>query len=396
MKIDEAFYYLAFAIYYVQFVLERTTFTDFLFMPIDVFTGVTQIVVLLLLFSKFVMQRASFRCWLFATLVVLVGFLSWRQSGEGWLFWASLFIVCANGVRLRPLAKISLALSLLILALTTLFACCGVIENRVSLRAGVTRYALGFTHPNHLGLVLLNVCVAFSVLRFGKNPAPDLILIAVAAIMNLAICDSRSAALLSLLQAVLLLIFYFAKNEGPRKALRYGFVAVAFAVLALSFYFMVAYNPSNPVEFALNSVLTGRLRLANGYYEMQPLTLLGSDFTAFSPIYWENGKAYTFVVDNAWCHLVLRYGLIPTLLFLAGYALLFLKLVRQRRWDAVLFGLLLMSVYGFSETLGIRFECNYFLYAVGAELLYADVFVEKKQPELNRGSSKNGVTVCRG
>lgn len=395
MKLDEALYYFAFAIYYIQTAIERTTFTEFLFMPVEVFTSFTQMVILLLLFSKFVMQRASFRCWVFSAFVVLVGFTSWRQSGEGWLFWAALFIVCASGVRLRPLAKIAFALSIATLVVTTLFAGCGVIENKIYVRMGVTRYALGFTHPNTLGLYLLNMCVAFSVLHFGKNPLPDIMLLAVAVTFNLTFADSRTTAVLSLVQAALLLVFYFAKEEGSRRFLRYAFIVAVFASVAVSAYFMVAYNPANPIHLALNYVLSGRLRLASAYYEMQPFTLLGSDFTAFSPIYWENGKPYTFVVDNAWCHLVLRYGLIPTFLFLSGYLVLLFKVVRRRKWDALLFGLVLMSVYGLSETLGIRIECNFFLYAVGADLLYAGVFSKEKAVG-DKIASVNEVEACRG
>lgn len=391
MKLDEALYYLAFSVYYVQFAIEHTMLTEFLFMPVDVFTSFTKITILLLLFFKFVTQRASFKCWVFSALVVLIGLLSWRQSGEGWFFWLVLFVVCANGVRLLPLAKIALALTLAILAVTVSFACCGVIENKVSMRqGGAMRYAMGFTHPNTFALYLINLCVAFSVVRFGKNPAPDLVLIALVAFLNLAVTNSRTAVALSFLQALLLLAFYSIRREERRKTLRYGFLGVVLAVIAMSFYFMVAYNPSSSFDLALNDALSGRLRLANGYYEMQPLTLFGSDFEGFAPIYWENGVGQTFVVDNGWCHFLLRYGVIPTIIYISGYLAILFKMVRTRRWDALFFGLVLMCVFSLSETLGIRIECNYFLYAIGAELLYADVFVEKKKPDCNRVPTKNG------
>lgn len=371
LRLDESLYYLAFSCYLAFVALDKTTFSEFLFIPAETLQSLLQVAVLMLLLLKFVMQRASFRGWLIAAALVLVGFLSWRQSGEGWLFWVSLFVVCAHGVRLRPLACLSFSLSLALVVTTMAFAGAGIIENVVSMRAGVTRYAMGFSHANALGLYIMVICTSFSVLRFGRNPLPDLILIAAADIINLATADSRTTVLLSVIQAVLLVSFYILRSETARRRARFCFGAVVFLVVALSMFFMVSYDATSAWQAALNDFLSGRLNLAHRYFQMQPLTLFGSDFSAYAPIYWENGKTYAFVVDNAWCHLVLRFGILPAFAFLAGYTLLLLRLFREKRWDALLFGIVLMAVYGFSETLGVRFECNYFLFALGAELLYA-------------------------
>ena len=349
LKVDEALYYFAFAIFSIQCAIERTTFTEILFIPIDEFTSLTQALIVFSLISKYIMQRASFKCWAFSLAIVLISFISWRQSGESSLFWASIFIVCANNVRIRPLAKIALTVSFASLIITILSAGFGVIENKVFVRGGITRYALGFNHPNALGLYLFNACVAFSALRFGKNPIPDFGLIAVS-------------------------------------ILTYFLVAV-FIVIIVSAYLMIAYDPSNPIQFELNKLLSGRLRLANGYFEMQPITLFGSDFSGLPPIYWENGVPSAFVVDNAWCHLLLRFGLIPAFCFLFGYIAILIKAVRQGWWNSIFFGLVLMSIYGLCETLGIHFECNYFLFAVGAELLYTNVFMSEKSSATGRSYS---------
>lgn len=391
MRVDEALYYFAYAVYFIQCALSRTCFTKFLFIPVEVFSSFTQLVVLLLLFLKFLMQRASFRCWALSAFIVLIGFGSWRQSGEGWLFWAALFIVCANGVGLRPLAKITFAFSLATLAVTMTSAQLGVIENWVSTRDGVVRYCMGFIHPNVVGRYLLCVCVAFSVMRFGKNPVPDLALIGIAVALNLTIANSRTSALLLLLQAALLLVFFFVRNEVTRSIFRRCFAVVLLLIIAASFYFMAVYTPSNTFLAILNKLLSGRLSLAHSYYVMQPLTLMGSTFEGFAPIYWNLQGEATFCVDNGWCHLVIRYGIVPATLFLLGYLALFFKLINHRKWDALLFGLFMMGIYGFSETVGIRVECNFFLFAVGADLLYSGRLFKGVAPGVrSRGESEIG------
>ena len=397
LMLDESLYYLAFSFYFIIGALEHTTFTEFLFIPVDILQSVLQVAVLMLLLLKFGMQRASFKGWLIATALVLLGFLSWRQSGEGWLFWVALFVVCSHGVRLRPLAWLSFSLSLVTVATAMAFAGAGIIENVVTTRAGVTRYAMGFSHANFLGLYLLIACMSFSVLRFGKNPLPDLALIGVADAINLATADSRTTVLLSALQAALLVTFYVLRSETARRRARFCFGAVVFLAVALSIYFMVFFDASSAWQAALNDFLSGRLNLAHRYFLMQPLTLLGSDFSGYAPIYWENGKTYAFVVDNAWCHLILRFGVLPAFAFITGYGLLLLRMLRGKRWDALLFGIVLMAVYGFSETLGVRFECNYFLFALGAELLYiSPVAKELSRPSEERDAvRKKGSVVPR-
>lgn len=392
LMFDESLYYLAFSFYFVICALEHTTFTEILFIPVDILQSVLQAATLMLLLLKFVMQRASFKGWAIAAALVLIGFLSWRRSGEGWLFWVSLFVVCAHGVRLRPLARLSFSLSLATVVTAMAFAGAGIIENVVATRAGVTRYAMGFSHANSLGLYLLIICMSFSVLRFGKNPLPDLALIGVADAINLATADSRTTVLLSVFQAALLVSFYVLRSETARRRARFCFGVAVFLVIALSVYFMVSYDAFSAWQAALNNLLSGRLNLAHRYFLMQPLTLLGSDFSGYAPIYWENGKTYAFVVDNAWCHLILRFGVLPAFAFIVGYGLLLLRMLRGKRWDALLFGIVLMAVYGFSETLGVRFECNYFLFALGAELLY----VSPAAKELFKSSDRRDTARKKG
>ena len=44
-----------------------------------------------------------------------------------------------------------------------------------------------------------------------------------------------------------------------------------------------------------------------------------------------------------------------------------------------MFGIVLMSVYGLTETLGVRIECNYFLFAIGADLLFSSSEINTRE-----------------
>lgn len=170
MGIGEFVYYLAYGLYFFSCILDRTTFDEFLFIPVPLLSRIISLIILCLLLFKFVLQIASIKGWLLATGLVLVGFISWRNSQEGWLFWLALFIVCSEGVQLNILASISLALSIMILVIAPLFSVSGMIEELTLIRAGVARHSLGFTHPNYFGMYVILACTSISVLAFGKNP----------------------------------------------------------------------------------------------------------------------------------------------------------------------------------------------------------------------------------
>lgn len=385
MSVWSFIYYLAFSLYVIICFLYRTNFEVIFELPRHTFGDFVELIIITLLVTKFLSQRASFRGWFIALTVVFVGFVSWRTSDEGWLFWLALFVVCSDEISVRTLAGITFTLVSVMTLVTIVCGLTGAIENTISVRGGVTRQTLGFDHANHLGIYLLLICVSLSTLRFGKNPILDILLILVTVAINVTVANSRSSALLSTIQIVLLIIFYLVKSAYLRRILSIIFVVVIATLTIMSFYFMVSYDASNPIHRLLDSALSGRLYLANSYFKMQPLTLFGSSFSQFAPIYWENGKPYLFTVDNAFCHLILRYGIVPAALFFMGFFVLMVKLIKERHWDTLLFGLTLMTCYSIGEHIGICVECNFFLVAMGTELLFGVTKPMRAERSMRRG-----------
>ena len=384
IRVDSVAYYMAYALYATSCFLEHTMFESIFGIPKGTFANGIQFIVLLLLAVKFIIQRMPLKGWAIAATIVLISFISWRRSGEGWLFWLALFMVCAEGVDIKILANITMCVVAVLLPITVFFASAGVIENYISVRAGTTRQALGFAHPNALGFYLLLFCTTFSVLRFGRGPLPDILLIIATVSVNLVVADSRTSAALSMLQVVLLLVFYTVRTPRMRRVFSVLFIIGTVSIISVSYWLMVNYDASNTLEAMINSALSGRIGLAHSYYLMQPLTLFGSNFSQFAPIYVSNGVPSLFTVDNAYCHLLLRYGIVPTFLFLCGLIALLVKLTREGRWDYLLFGLVLMCFYGLGESLGIRVECNFFLVAMVPELLHDAVGSHSRAKQVTR------------
>ena len=363
-------FYLAFAIYLLVFAVSHTTFQTFFGIDMASIVSLRQPVVVALLATSILLSPKKLWQWLAIVVLVALAFVSWRMSGENWLFWLTLFCVSANGIRIKPLAWIVLVVSLGVLLAAVPCALAGIIDNVVVMRQGAERYSLGFVHPNTLGGYLWIAALAFSAIRFGKTPFPDLAVLAVVVVLNLVVTDSRATVIAASAQVVFLFVFYFVKSERARHVLSMVMLGGLTLAMLFSVYFMLFYGADNPVHALIDGLLSTRFSLAHGYFEMAPLTLFGNSFEGYDAIAWDNGEPLRFVVDNAFCHLILAYGLVPSLVFFWFFFAYCAKLVRLHRWDVMLFGLTVMGAYAFVETMGIRVEGNFFLIGMGAELLF--------------------------
>lgn len=365
-------FYGAFGLYSICTFLELTTFNSVLGIPLESFVSALQMIALVLLVVKFFTQRTTLVFWCAILVVLTAGFVSWRQGNEGWFFWLAVFVACSDGINIRTLAAITLGIVVFLTACTVLCCAAGLIENRLFTRTNSVRYGWGFWHPNYFASYLMLICISFSTLRFNKNPAPDMLLIGSMLAINLLFLDSRSNIIMAIAQVLMLVIFFNTKRSQSRRIWSVLFIIGLSIVISGSLYFMFSYSDTNPIHNKLNEMLSLRLSLSHGYYQMQPLSAFGNDYSGFQPIYWENGEPAEFLVDNAFCHLIMRAGVVPTVLFLLGLYALMIKMIKMSRWDYLLFGVVLMTLAGFAETLGIRVTFNYFLIAIGTELLFCE------------------------
>lgn len=368
-------FYVAFALRFIGSFFEVTTFTCLLFVPKGLAIDVLDAIAVLLLLAKFLLQKTSIVGWCCAAVIVLAGFLSWRCGHESFFFWLTLFFVCSEGVSLKTLARISITLTSFLVIITLLCSSVGAIENRIFERASGSRPAYGFAHPNYLGLYLLALAIDLVVLRIEEKPGVTVMAILAFFLLDVLFVGSRSSGAAMALLGLLFICFSRVSKSRTRRRLTMAFAVFVLLSIVGSVAVMVRYDSSLPVVNdlfrSINVALSGRLSLAHKYFEMQPLTAFGDDFSRFPPIYWELGQPATFLVDNAYCHVLLRFGVVPFALMVTGFVLLFVDLIRKNTWNSLLLGIVVMAFVGLSEARGMHVEYNYFLIGMASELLFS-------------------------
>ena len=328
-----------------------------------------QMACVLLLCAAGLTQKAKPLQWALAFAVVAVAFVDWRLSGEGWFFWIVLFVVCGKGVSVRKAAGVTLASAGIVLAVCAISSLTGMVSDTFGVRetSSAVRMSLGFVHPNAFGALLVSVCVGVGILTFDEHPWLSVSLAALFAIGVFCIAHSRTSALCLGMLVVLLLIQIFCYKLNFDKALSYCYLGLFILIVIASVVLMVCYDQNNAFMAWLNDILTGRLRLAHLFYVEQAPGLFGHSY-ADGAMVLVGSEKYSFIVDNMYDHLMLRSGIVAWALFVIAIILFYVKAIKEGVSGFVLLGITLFMVYGFSETLGCRVECNFLIICLSSVL----------------------------
>lgn len=379
----DTLYYVAFTLYVGMTMLLNTAMTQFFGMDITDLSHIVYVLVAVLLVTKLMLRPPSAVVLVISAVLVAVGCATWAMSDLDWLFWLALFIVSAKGIDKRRLLIIALAVTSILFVLVLIDSQLGLVENRAYPRSSMPRYAAGFAHPNTLGFYAFSVCFLAATFALGNGQlqlrrelsiALVLVLFVALQVLNLMIADSRSSLVMSIIAALLFVVLSFVRGRQARRRIFISLFVVILASIAASYFLMATYDPTNETYVALDKLLSERISLAHHYLNERPLTLFGSSFADSEPIDTDMGThaPVTFLVDNSYCRLLIRFGIIPTIMFLAGIALLAFQWIRNDRWDSIAYGLVIALLYGLTEPIGIRVDWNIFLIAIGTDVLYGD------------------------
>ena len=281
-------------------------------------------------------------------------------SGQGTMLRAFLLIAAAKDVKLQKIFKVvAWTAGLTFLLIVGLFLL-GFIHDG-ALRRGFS--ALGFGHPNGVGQLLMTIIFA-GYLLIDRVRWYHYFLLVMSTLGVWILTDSRAACvglILQIMGAVLVEREFF---KSYRKFF-YSLAGLVFPLLLIGTYCVSTVFVDTDFVQMLDEVLSWRISLSNWAFENIGISWFGSDIN-----YKETGELllcygnrfHYLVVDNAYCELLVRFGVVMTAFAVFVYEGIVCKAYKNID-DKILVVLVVTAIYMLMEQMPLDLTRGFvFLY----------------------------------
>ena len=168
------------------------------------------------------------------------------------------------------------------------------------------RYKFGFGHPNTFAIYFFSIILMWCWLNYKKIRVKNIITIYALSLAVFYFTFSRTLLIAATILCGLLLIAYISKRGFVIElAGKYSTLLMAIIMFLLCF----TYKSGNPVNIALDALLSGRIKLGAYAYNQVGITWFGQPI--IQDVQWDSiwGLSY-HTYDCAYTVLAMQYGLI--------------------------------------------------------------------------------------
>ena len=374
-------YYYSIGMYLFINVLSNTTISDKIWY--STLANIFNVTIILLLLYKIISQKYSLREIIYIVLFGLIVLLSYLFSGYVYLIWLYLFVISAQNVSFKKIAVQTIWVIIFSIILIMLISYLGLIEvviitdyEREFLWSGnSTIYLGGFHHQNYLGGLLFITYCCYIFLRYDNFSWKDLITFAVFFYLCFFRISSRTAAIEIAFLTLLVIVFklFNLSNNDKRKQFWAKFCTYGLMIFSIIFsiFLSINYNSNNRVYSFINSLLSTRISSAHNLYVQYGFSIFGQNINLVSTIQAKEEGTSSIILDNAYMHMLLHFGIFVTAIILIGYFVA-VKYAFENGTYSIAILIATIFIYGISENLFFNISMNPFLI-----LLSVGIFGEK-------------------
>lgn len=366
-------YYAVYAVWLVATIVLNSTDLRYATDASRVFT-VVQVAVVCSLALIALLQRYSYRSLALIVLCLIVFGLSWQIAKWRFLLVSFMFIITFERCNVAHLAKVTFASLIVGIALVIGMSYFGMVIDSVVYREGLARHTYGFNTSNTLGMYLLEIAAAWVVFHWERISFRSYLVLAVFFFVSYFLCGSRSMIACGF---VLLVMVAIARNSDRSSRLLKVSPWLIVVLCIVSLYMAVWYTN----RFALiDSLSSTRLSQMHSFYSVYGFSLFGR-YVPYADNERIDGMRLN-VVDNAYGHVAILFGLIPLILFVVLYFLTMKKAVRENCLPIIVV-LATFAILGLFETGLYRIQFNFALTAIGY-LVFNKPFAASSSRETSR------------
>lgn len=237
----------------------------------------------------------------------------------------------------------------------------GMTNDYLTLRDNILRNSMGFSHPNIFALNILIINMGMLYLSKDKFKLINLLL----NLISIVIINNYTYSRTSLYILVFIMIGYYVnllfKLEIKNKIIKI-IVKNSFLIFTLlTFICLVLYNNNLEIGLKIDNFLSTRIYCISKILSEYHVNLLGNYIPFISTELAKKQLITPIVLDNAYFHLLIRYGIIVYLIFYFMFRTILNDMISKNN----VFGIIIIIaflIYGISETFMFNISYNIFLF----------------------------------
>ncbi len=294
-----------------------------------------------------------------ATVSVLI-IIAVIRSGEIVLMSFWVFVIAGKNIDfdrvVRMIYRMCWILTIFVIALYYI----GVLEDYTVYRGTIFRSSLGFSHPNMLGQRLFLLVACHFYLRFHTLDLRDYLLAVAACIFCYVVPNSQTAVILLLAMIVGIFIYKIFQRMGKELWFMGGLIVASAGCNVISILLSSIDVRKNQTLWLLNVLLSRRFSACHTILQLYGVSWFGQKVYITANERALVGIKQALYCDNAYCSILVTYGIIVYALFSCIYLYnMYLQIKKQK--VALVFFLFLISVYGIMEHTLFALSANIFL-----------------------------------
>ena len=288
-------------------------------------------------------------------ILIILGYINAKQTGTWNAAIVFLMIIASKDIPIKKIVRFIMRMNIVFLTSIIFIYFLCLILGRVSMAQVrevdgqvVFRHQFFFRNANGFSMYFIFTVLMYVYLKYEEISKTKIYsILVIASVFIYIFPNTRTVCILS----AVFVLFDLLKERKIIKWICGNAFVLCFAATVI-FLVIFIKNPYSSIGAVVNALMNGRLTMVAGALELYDVTLLGQEIVnekVFSP----RLGYYKLYLDNFYGMLVIRYGIIMTVIFGYYFIKTGKKLLRNNQWiEMLLFAL--VFIFGLSESMALE------------------------------------------
>lgn len=329
---------------------------------------------IILLFVCFLMQSKKYKkkTLLNIFFLLVIACSSYFISKNTNILLLILLLICSFNISFEKFIKNDLIIKLILILIVVSSHFLGLTDEFISYREHFARQSFGFSHANTFGFVISMLVIEFLYIKRKYIKWYHIFPIILIVYFIQHFSDSRGSIILLIMVFLACLLKKIKMMNIIYNPIIKKIISNSFVIFTLlSFIMVYLYSSNNYFGVQLDNLFTTRISSMYNFLKLYDINLMGNKLLIITTETARNNHIQSMILDNAFVHIILNYGLVIFCIFSVWMKKTFDFAYKQKN-DAIIIILFLLVIYGLMETYLFKIPYNAFLIFFGQFIYYKE------------------------